>query len=121
MRTYRICYAVICLVTFLLCAGPARAQTSNAATFSGPVQLPGVLLPGGRYTFAVTRDSRNVVVSDAKGQVITTLQVVPITRAAAGDIITMRSPVGTAAPEISALYTTGGVNGVEFLYRRVPK
>jgi hypothetical protein len=33
----------------------------------------------------------------------------------------MRSAVGTAAPEISALYTSGGKNGVEFLYDRVRK
>lgn len=89
--------------------------------FSGPVQLPGVSLASGNYTFAVTADSRTVVVSNAKGQTVTVLQVVPITRAAAGDIIMMRAAVGTAAPEVSALYESGGTHGVEFVYRRERK
>src|SRR5687768_8068176 len=121
MRTYRISCAVLCVVMFLLCAGPAGAQATSVATFSGPVQLPGVLLPAGDYTFAVTSDGRSVMVFDAKRRIVTTLQVAPVTRAAAGDIIAMRSAVGTAAPEISALYTGGGTKGVEFLYRRVQK
>ena len=116
MRTYRIACAVLCLVTFLVCAGPAAAQTGSAAKFSGPVQLPGVLLPAGSYTFALDRDGRSVVVSDADGHALATLIVVPITRLAAGDVITMRSAVRPAAPEVSALYPRGGRNGVEFLY-----
>ncbi len=117
MRAYRISCAVLCLVGFLLSAGPAGAQTTNVATFSGPVQLPGVLLPRGNYTFAVDRDRRNVVVSDAEHRVVTIAQVVPISRDAPGLTITMRPAVGTAAPEIAALYTSGGTDGVEFMYR----
>ena len=120
MPMYRISWAVLCLVTLLLCAGPAGAQPSTA-NFSGPVQLPGVLLPAGSYVFAVTRDGRSVVVSDAESRIVTTLPVAPITRAAGGDVITMRSPIGTAAPEISALYISGGTKGVEFLYRQKQK
>ena len=121
MQTHRVSCAVICLVSVLLGTGPADAQTTNAANFSSPVQLPGVLLPAGNYAFAIARDSRSVVVSDAEHRVIAKLEVAPITRAARGQVITMRSAVGTAAPEISALYTSGGINGVEFLYDRVRK
>ena len=121
MQTYRISCAVICLVTVLLGTGPADAQTTNVANFSGPVQLPGVLLRAGSYAFAVTRDGRSVVVSDAEHRVVAKLEVAPITRAAGGEVLTMRSAVGTAVPEISALYTSGGTNGVEFLYTRVRK
>ena len=121
MRTYRISCAVLCLLTFLLCAGPAGAQTSSAANFSGPVQLPYMLLAAGRYTFLLSSDGRSVVVSDAGRHVVTSQQVVPITRAAAGNVIVMRSAPGTAAPEISALYVGGGKSGVEFLYPVVRK
>jgi hypothetical protein len=121
MQTYRISCVLICLVTVLLGTRPADAQTNSAATFSSPVQLPGVLLPAGSYAFAVTLDGRSVVVSDAAHRVVAKLEVAPITRAAVGEVITMRSAVGTAAPEISALYTSGGKNGVEFLYDRVRK
>ena len=119
MRTYRILCAALCLATVLFRAGPADAQNNGVANFTRPVQLPRVLLPAGSYTFRLTPDGRSVVVSDAKRHLVTSLQVVPITRAAAGDVIVMRAAVGTAAPEISALYTDGGTRGVEFLYPRV--
>jgi hypothetical protein len=112
---------VLCLVTVLLWPGIARAQTTSAANFSNAVQLPGVLLPAGSYAFAVSGDGRSVVVSNVEHQIVARLQVAPITRAAGGEVITMRPAVGTAAPEISALYTRGGTNGVEFLYSRVRK
>jgi hypothetical protein len=118
MRTYRISCAVLCLVTSLLCVGPAGAQTSSGANFSGPVQLPDVLLPAGSYTFRLMRDGSRVEVSDAKRHVVTAVRVVPITRSAAGEVVVMRPAVGTAAPEISALYAGGGRSGVEFLYSR---
>lgn len=121
MRTYRLSCAVLCLVTFMGYAEPAGAQTPNVVTFTGPVQLPGVLLPAGGYTFALGRDGRTIVVSDAERHIVATLHVAPITRAAAGNIITMRPAVGTAAPEISALYPGGGKTGVEFLYRGAQK
>jgi hypothetical protein len=121
MRTYRILCAMLCLLTFLLCAAPVGAQTNSGANFSGPVQLPRMVLPAGAYTFRLAADGGSVVVYDAKRRIVTTLQVVPITRAAAGDVIVMRAAVGTAAPEISALYTGGGTAGVEFLYSPVAK
>ena len=121
MQSYRISCAVLCLVTLMLCAGPVGAQTTNVANFSGSVQIPGVLLPPGSYTFAISREGRTVVVSDAERHTVATLYVAPISRAAGGDIITMRPAVGTAPPKISALYTSGGKNGVEFLYGRAKK
>lgn len=121
MQKFPVLWAVLCLVMVLLSTAPAGAQTTSAANFSGPVQLPGVLLPAGSYLFAVSGDGRSVVVSDAIHQIVARLQVAPITRAADGEVVTMRSAIGTAAPEISALYTKGGKNGVEFLYRQVRK
>jgi hypothetical protein len=104
----------------VLFAEHGSAQTTNSiAKFSGPVQLPGVSLPAGSYTFALGRDRRTVAVSSAERHIVT-LPVMPITRAARGNIITMRPAVGTAAPEISALYAGGGREGVEFLYGGVP-
>jgi hypothetical protein len=120
MRMTRIWCSLLCLVTLVLFAEHGGAQTTNnVAKFSGPVQLPGVSLPAGSYTFALSRDRRTVAVSNAERHIVT-LPVMPITRAAGGNIITMRPAVGTAAPEISALYAGGGKEGVEFLYGRVP-
>jgi len=80
-----------------------------------------MLLAAGRYTFRLSSDGRSVVVSDAGNHVVSSQQVAPITRDAAGDVIVMRSALGTAAPEISALYVGGGKTGVEFLYPIVRK
>src|SRR5687767_11148995 len=95
----RVFCVVLCLVASLTLAAPllAQSETTNA-TFSGPVQLSGVLLPAGAYSFAVARDRLSVVVSDAHQRVVAMVMVSPITRTKAGDVITMRPSVGGAAP-----------------------
>jgi hypothetical protein len=109
---------LLCLVVFLTYASPVVAQReATNATFSGAVQLPGVLLPAGSYSFSRTSDGRNVVVSDADHRVIATLMVIPITRSKAGAVITLRPSVAGAAPEVSAFYSDGGTAGVAFVHR----
>ena len=117
-----LCAAVLCLVTFLAAGEPVTAQrvTTNA-TFSTPVQLSDVLLPAGSYQFAIARDRRSVVVSEAAGRVIATLQVVPVTRTAPGKTITMLPTAAGATPEVSTLFSGGGVSGVEFVRRDTQK
>jgi len=120
MRMARIWCSLLCLATLVLFTEHGGAQATNSvAKFNGPVQLPGVSLPAGSYTFALSSDRRTVAVSSAERHIVT-LPVVPTTRAARGNIITLRPAVGTAAPEISALYAGGGREGVEFLYGGVP-
>src|SRR5688500_17300484 len=114
----RTLWAVLCAVASLVVATPVFAQSNvTNATFSGPVQLSGVVVPAGRYQFAVARDGRSVVVSDADHRFVTTFLVVPILRAKAGDSITMRPAVNGAPPEVSALYVGGGTTGVQLLPR----
>jgi hypothetical protein len=113
---------LLCLVVFLIHASPVVAQReATNATFSGAVQLPGVLLPAGSYSFSSTNDGRSVVVSDADHRVITTLMVIPIRRPKAGAVITLRPSVAGAAPEVSAFYTDGGTAGVAFVHRKGQK
>ena len=122
MSTYRTIRVALFLASLMMCAGLAVAQTSsNSIKFSGPVQLPGLELPAGSYTFAVLANGRTVVVSNVDRHVLATLQVAPITRAARGDMIAMRPAVAGRSPEISALYSDGGRTGVEFLYPRPQK
>ena len=108
---------ILCLVVLLAGAGSEvnaqRATTS--ATFKSAVQLPGVLLPAGTYQFAVAADRRSVVVSDADRRIVTTLMVVPTTRASRGAVLVMRNDVSGPAPEVAAMYLDGGRNGFEFV------
>jgi hypothetical protein len=105
-----------------MAAGPAAAQaTTTDVTFSVPVQLPGVVLPAGRYQFALARDARSVVVSGADHRIVTTVAVVRTTRLQAGDLVTMRPSTDGAPAQVSALYSGGGTTGVEFLYATTRK
>jgi hypothetical protein len=113
---------VLSLVAVLTLAGPVLAQSATTtATFSGPVQLRGQLLSAGSYDFAIERDGRGVVVSDADHRVVATLRGIPITRSKRGDIITMRPSVAGAAPEVLALFPNGGTAGIEFINRAAQK
>jgi hypothetical protein len=118
----RYVWIALCLVSLLINAGPVVAQsTTTDVTFSGPVQLPGVVLPAGSYQFALARDARSVVVFAADHRVVTTVVVIGITRALAGSLVTMRPSTDGAPPQVSALYSGGGTTGVEFVYGSTKK
>jgi hypothetical protein len=112
----------LCLVSLLINAGPVVAQsTTTDVTFGVPVQLPGVVLPAGKYHFAVARDARSVVVSGADHRIVTTVAVIRITRAQAGSLVAMRPSTDGAPAQVSALYSGGGTVGVEFVYPSTKK
>jgi len=78
-------------------------------------------LSAGSYDFAIERDGRGVVVSDANHRVVATLTGIPITRSTRGEIITMRPSVAGAPPEVLALFPNGGTAGIEFINRASQK
>lgn len=121
-KSFTFAVAIVCFCSFLTHATLVRAQavTTNV-TFSVTVQLPGIELAPGNYRFALARDARSVLVSDAEHRIITTLPVIPTTRASRGNIVTMRPSVDGAPPQVSALYLSGGTSGVEFVYREAKK
>jgi hypothetical protein len=123
MPQYSRCISVaLCLVSLLVTAGPAAAQsTTTEVTFSGPVQLPGVVLPAGSYHFALARDARSVVVSGADHRIVTTVPVIRTMRAQAGSRVTMRPSTDGAPAQVWALYSGGGTSGVEFVYGNTKK
>ena len=123
MRQYsRFVWIAVCLVSLLMNAGIVVAQsTTTDVTFSVPVQLPGVVLPAGVYHFALARDARSVVVSAADHRIVTTVAVVRITRAEAGNRVTMRPSTDGAPAQVSALYSGGGTAGIEFVYPNTKK
>ena len=117
----RYVWMAVCLVSLLINAGPVVAQSTTDVTFGVPVQLPGAVLPAGRYHFAVARDARSVVVSGADHRIVTTVAVVRITRAEAGSLVVMRPSTDGAPAQVSALYSGGGTAGIEFVYPNTKK
>ena len=120
-----------------LFAGPAAqpAQASDLdkltyVTFSGPVEIPGVALPAGTYTFKLADpDTGNRVVQvlskDGKA-VYATFFSLPETRLtpAAETIVTFHEGgVATGSPEaIKTWFYPGETTGFEFVYpKQQPK
>jgi hypothetical protein len=104
---------------------PASALTYDKLTyltFSGPVQVPGVVLDAGTYRFhlADPSTSRNViqVLSNDGSIVYAMFFTLPDRRAAAteGPAVTfMEVPVGVVPP-VRSLFYPGETRGYEFLY-----
>lgn len=92
----------------------------NKLTFSGPVALPGVVLPAGSYTFdvasntaldiVVVRNSTKVFYMGFTGMV---QRPASMSKTAA---ITLGEASANAAPPITAWYEVGGTIGHVFRY-----
>jgi hypothetical protein len=109
----------------LVAAAPARADEWNKKTFltfSGPVQVPGVTLPAGTYTFQLADLSGNrhvvqIFDKDMK-KVYTTILAVPDQRLEPTDkpvVLFSEQPAGTP-PAIKAWFYPGDTIGDEFVY-----
>jgi hypothetical protein len=63
-RPFRIVAVASLLALGILASAQAASPLSKKAylTFSGPVRLPGVLLPAGTYTFEIVESSRSDIV-----------------------------------------------------------
>jgi hypothetical protein len=117
-----------CAVALALALAPgARADENDRLTymtFSGPVQIPGVTLAAGTYTFklADTQSNRHVVQVFTKddNKLITTLMTIPNERLEpVKDTFVMFSerPAGTPVA-VKAWFYPGRSIGEEFLYPR---
>jgi hypothetical protein len=113
--------ASCCILAILTFSGSTMAQSRSNATFTGRVQLPGVVLSAGTYRFVHVASYGLVVVSDATGHVVATVSVRRATRPAPGTIIALRQALPGAAPEVAAWYSSGGTEGLEFIYQREDK
>ena len=104
----------------------AKADNANQETtieFSGPVQVPGMVLPPGQYVFklADNESSRDIVqiFNQDQTQILATILAVPASRPeATGDpaIILDEQPNGN--PEaIGEWFFAGETAGVQFVYQ----
>lgn len=105
-------------------AGASQDDRMTFVTFSGPVEIPGRVLPAGKYEFRLldAGESPDVVqILKADGtQVIATLLTIPRyrDRTPGKTIITFKKPVPGAPEAIRAWYFPGDSDGREFVYPR---
>ena len=119
-------------LTALGVAATVNAQSFNVfddrtyLTFSGPVSLPGVTLPAGRYIFRVpSRYTASAVIQVLSGDrktVYAMVQTAPAWRlVATGDPgVTFKERAADAPPAIEAFFQPLEHNGYEFLYPKAP-
>lgn len=111
----------------MLVASPARADVWNKKTFltfSGPVQVPGVTLPAGTYTFKLAdlTGNRHVVQIFDKDEkkIYTTILAIPDQRLEPSSkpvVLFSERPAGTPQA-IKAWFYPGETIGNEFVYPR---
>ena len=113
----------------LALAVPAAAQKlgvdeSTSFTFSGPVQVPGMTLPAGRYEFRMARSMANQQVleiwNEDRTKMVTTVLTVPTTRLDnSGDVyITFAGTPASDPPAIKSWFHPGDRIGHLFVYPR---
>jgi hypothetical protein len=119
-----MCVVVIALLAPFT-ASPASAQNFDERvffTFSGPVELPGVALPAGKYIFRLPDPtSTHNVVQVLSGDGMTTYGIFftlgadRLSPAPQPEIRFMEVPAGTPPP-IRAYWNAGHTTGHEFIY-----
>lgn len=127
MSRIKATLGVLCATAMLtaLTAVPATGQTFDRVTkitFSTPVELPGMTLPAGTYTFRLvdSESDRHVVqVLDANDEKhITTLHAMPTRRSETSDetVVTFRETVAGQPLPVRFWYYPNDQYGQEFAY-----
>ena len=116
---------ILTFVGVLLTSAPVRAATDNRLvylTFSGPVQIPGMTLPGGSYSFELAEPGASDAVMEVLNRDRTHFFgfffTVPTIRLKATDalVVTFRESRRGIPPAVRALFYPGELNGREFFY-----
>ncbi len=105
----------------------AKADDLNEETtvkLSGPVEVPGRVLPAGEYVFKLADDPSDRAIvqifNEDKRQLLTTIFTVPASRGKStdGSVITLEERP-TGSPEaLGKWFFAGQTEGVEFIYLR---
>jgi len=115
---------LFCAAALLAVFAPGvRADDYNKLTyftFSAPVQVPGMTLPAGKYTFKLADPEsgrRAIQIWDSDGKLLTTLLTVSDQRMDAKEPMVMfnEKPAGEA-PAVRSWYYEGEHAGYEFVY-----
>lgn len=128
--TQRSSFLTAAGVALALALGAASIQATTAnrltyLTFSGPVGLPGVTLPGGSYAFELADPlgASNIVLVRNRAQ--TQVYFMGFTQRVArprsmrdGSTVTFGEAASGAAQPITVWYPPDSADGLQFIYRR---
>ena len=125
MRHVKMFGSVVC-VTMLLAGSAASAQSNfnrtTYLTFSTPVELPGITLPAGTYTFRLSdsNSDRHIVqvLDKDAAKLHTTILAIPAKRLHVSDdtVVTFHEQPAEATPAVRFWYYPGDNIGQEFAY-----
>jgi hypothetical protein len=116
---------VLAVVMLVLAPRFARADENDQlmiVTFSGPVAIPGSVLPAGTYQFKLAdpEDDRTIleIRSEDGSKAYATLITIPEERAVPTDepVVTFREPVAGSPEAIQAIFYPGSLTGMELVY-----
>jgi hypothetical protein len=111
--------AAVCTFMYFTTAGAvtagAQGQQTTIVTASGPVRLPGLVLPAGRYSFETISSSNAFVIQGMDGNRFKSyVRATRTTRNKPGSVIGMWPTVRGEVPEMASWYADGGTWGFEF-------
>jgi hypothetical protein len=125
MRYVKNITFVLAVVLVVLGSRAARADEFDRLmifTFSGPVAVPGKVLPAGTYQFKLADplgDTSVVQILSSDGsQEFATLQTIPDERATPTDkpVVTFEKRAAGSPRAIRAIFYPGDTTGMEFVY-----
>src|ERR1700722_243334 len=116
-----LCFFAVMLLTALF-ASPVKADQLTYFTFSAPVELPGMTLPAGTYTFKVldTAGTRNIVqvynkdMTHLYGTFLTLADYRP--QASDKSIVRFSETAQGGPPAVKEWFIPGDTDGFEFVY-----
>ena len=123
----RLLITITCGVALAMAAMPSLARADQddrktILTFNEPVEIPGRVLPAGRYQFRLldSDDDQGIIeISSADGRhVVATVLAIPNYRARTPGktIVTFEQRAAGAPPAIQAWFYPGEDKGLEFVY-----
>ncbi len=125
MRNVKRVTFILVVALLVVASRSARADEFDrlmVITFSGPVEVPGAVLPAGTYQFKLAdpNGDRNVVEirSDDGSKVYATLLTIPDERSTPTDdpVVTFEERAAGSPEAIRALFYPGETTGMEFVY-----
>jgi hypothetical protein len=114
--------AVACVAVVVPCTAAADGWNKQTmVTFSQDVEIPGKVLPAGRYVFQLADSPTNrhlVQVFDQSGRILATVMAIPAARPTAADDtrITFKEQPAGAPFLIKTWFYPGGLDGEQFIY-----
>jgi hypothetical protein len=125
MRYVKRITFVLAVALFVLGPRPASADESDKLmifTFSGPVEVPGAVLPAGTYEFKLADPTgdRNVIeiLNEDGSKVYAMMLTTPIDRSTPTEepVVTFEERAAGSAEAVRAVFYPGETTGMELMY-----